>query len=153
MIHPNILLIDKNYIYSSSTIFNNVDFDKQVKNSIYPAQQFILNIIGSGLYSEIQTQCSLSTYSANNQFLMSEFILPYLLNMVIYKMIIRLHYKLSPTGVQLIYAQHMNAPISWYNAVQLSFSKDGTKFSYCIYDTLSHNSSVLLLDFERRCSK
>jgi hypothetical protein len=58
---------------------------------------------------------------------------------------------LTPFGIQSISSQQLNVPVSYYNVTNLTFSPDGNKFSYHVYDTVSVDNSVLLFDFDR-CS-
>jgi hypothetical protein len=64
---------------------------------------------------------------------------------IIYKIL------LTTNGIENITTEQLNVPNAWYNVTQLTFSPDGKKFAYTIYDTTSTLKSVVLLDFNR-CS-
>ncbi len=56
---------------------------------------------------------------------------------------------LTPNGIQSVTSQHLNVPNAWYNVTHLDFSKDGNKFAYYAYDSVSKDESVFLFDFDR----
>jgi hypothetical protein len=56
---------------------------------------------------------------------------------------------LTPTGIESVFSQILNVPIARYNVTQLTFSKDGTKFSYCRYEPGTMMSTMQILDFDR----
>lgn len=58
---------------------------------------------------------------------------------------------LTPSGIQSVTSQHLNVPLTWYNVTQPTFSPNGNKFSYYVYDTTTINNSLLIFDFDR-CS-
>jgi len=54
----------------------------------------------------------------------------------------------TPSGIQSITTQNLNVPYAWGNASQLTFSPDGTKFTYSYYDALI-NRDIFLFNFDR----
>jgi len=64
-----------------------------------------------------------------------------------------IYYKilLTPNGIESVSSQQMNVPVAWYNSSQPTFSKDGEKFINTVYDSITHNSYLILFDFDR-CS-
>jgi hypothetical protein len=71
-----VYLISTTYLKNESPINENVD-DKLLKNAIKESQEiYIRDIIGSGLYNELQTQAFAGTLSANNTNLLDTYIAP-----------------------------------------------------------------------------
>ena len=71
-----VYLISTTYLKDNSPINENVD-DKLLKSAIKESQEiYIRDIIGSGLYNELQTQAFAGTLSANNTNLLDTYIAP-----------------------------------------------------------------------------
>ena len=71
-----VYLISTTYLKDNSPINENVD-DKLLKSAIKESQEiYIRDIIGSGLYNQIQTQAFNGTLSANNTTLLDTYIAP-----------------------------------------------------------------------------
>ncbi len=60
---------------------------------------------------------------------------------------------LTPSGISIITSQQLNVPKAWYNSTQPTFSPDGKKFAYSLYeinaDTTDIVSSLIVCDFDR----
>ena len=71
-----VYLISTTYLKDNSPINENVD-DKLLKSAIKESQEiYIRDIIGSGLYNELQTQAFAGTLTANNTTLLDTYIAP-----------------------------------------------------------------------------
>jgi hypothetical protein len=57
----------------------------------------------------------------------------------------------TQNGVQGIFTQQLNFPKAIYNGSQIQFSQQGDRFLTTTYDTITHNSYLVLADFDR-CS-
>ena len=55
----------------------------------------------------------------------------------------------SISGIQSITTENLQSPYSVYNNSQINFSVDGTKFIQSTYDSVTHNSSVSISNFDR----
>lgn len=97
----NIHLVTESYVKSASTLFNSIEW-KMISPSMNESQKYALNVIGTGLMNELQTQVSTSAISESNEYLLSNFIRPLILNYLIYESAEFIHYKLTPTGIQIM---------------------------------------------------
>jgi hypothetical protein len=71
-----VYLISTTYLKNESPINENVD-DKLLKSAIKESQEiYIRDIIGSGLYNELQTQAFAGTLTANNTTLLDTYVAP-----------------------------------------------------------------------------
>ena len=100
--HPDIFLINETYLKTGSTLFENIEW-KMLQESVREGSKFILNVVGTGLYNEIESQVNDNSITANtaNTTLLNYYIRPCLLYYSIYESVEDIHYKLSPTGLQI----------------------------------------------------
>lgn len=96
MLNP---FIDAEYFKKQHSIDVTVD-DKLIEPSIEKAQdKYILDLLGTGLYLELQSQIQGSTVSSVNQLLLDAYIAPTLSNYALYEGFEKLYYRIENIGI------------------------------------------------------
>ena len=95
----NKTFIQVTYFKNRHSIDVTVD-DKLIVPSIEKAQdKYILNLLGTGLYLEIQSQLNAGTVSSVNQLLLDAYIAPALSNYALYIGFEKLYYRIENIGI------------------------------------------------------
>ena len=104
-----VYFISTSYLKDNSAINENVD-DKLLKSAIKEAQEiYIRDIIGSGLYDELQTQAFAGTLTANNTTLLDSYIAPCLKYYTITESMLPMTFKLMNKSVATRQAENATA--------------------------------------------
>jgi hypothetical protein len=56
---------------------------------------------------------------------------------------------ITPFGLTYTGSQTLNVPVSWYNTTQPRFSRDGNRFFYHVYDTITGATTFVSAAFDR----
>lgn len=105
----NTLFISEKYYRENSLINENVD-SMYVSNAILRAQEKnLLEILGTGLYNELQTQIENSTVTILNEKLLDEYIAICLVEYVTAELIPHLNYKYTNKNVSTKNSENSNA--------------------------------------------
>lgn len=99
--NPNIYFITESQLKSGTTLFSNVEF-KSMQDALQESHKYVLNVIGTGIYNELESQISTSALTPVNQTLLYNYIFPVLKSYFMYEAIEDIHFKYSPTGVQIM---------------------------------------------------
>lgn len=99
--NPNIYFITESEIKSGTTLFDNVEW-KSMQEAVKESQKYVLNIIGTGMYNELESQISTSALTVNNSTLLYNYIHPVIKHYFMYETVEDIHFKYSPTGVQIM---------------------------------------------------
>jgi len=76
----DVLFISENYLKTSSVINDNADMKILTPTLIWVQDSYVQSILGTDLFEEIKTQINTSSVSANNTYLLDNFLLKIIVN-------------------------------------------------------------------------
>ena len=138
-----VYFISTSYLKTNSTINENVD-DKLLKSAIKEAQEiYIRDIIGSGLYDELQTQAFAGTLTANNTTLLDSYIAPCLKYYTITESMLPMTFKLMNKSVATRQAENATAiTIDELTLIEQRFRDKAEYYANRLRDYLRENTNT-----------
>jgi hypothetical protein len=138
-----VYFISTSYLKDNSAINENVD-DKLLKSAIKEAQEiYIRDIIGSGLYDELQTQAFAGTLTANNTTLLDSYIAPCLKYYTITESMLPMTFKLMNKSVATRQAENATAiTIDELTLIEQRFRDKAEYYANRLRDYLRENTNT-----------
>ena len=138
-----VYFISTSYLKDNSAINENVD-DKLLKSAIKEAQEiYIRDIIGSGLYDELQTQAFAGTLTANNTTILDSYISPCLKYYTITESMIPMIFKLMNKSVATRQAENATAiTIDELTLIEQRFRDKAEYYANRLRDYLRENTNT-----------
>jgi hypothetical protein len=138
-----VYFISTSYLKDNSAINENVD-DKLLKSAIKEAQEiYIRDIIGSGLYDELQTQAFAGTLTANNTKLLDSYIAPCLKYYTITESMLPMTFKLMNKSVATRQAENATAiTIDELTLIEQRFRDKAEYYANRLRDYLRENTNT-----------
>jgi len=138
-----VYFISTSYLKDNSAINENVD-DKLLKSAIKEAQEiYIRDIIGSGLYDELQTQAFAGTLTANNTTLLDSYIAPCLKYYTITESMLPMTFKLMNKSVATRQAENATAiTIDELTLIEQRFRDKAEYYGNRLRDYLRENTNT-----------
>ena len=138
-----VYFISTSYLKDNSAINENVD-DKLLKSAIKEAQEiYIRDIIGSGLYDELQTQAFAGTLTANNTTLLDSYIAPCLKYYTITESMLPMTFKLMNKSVAAREAENARAvSIDELTMIEKRFRDKAEYYANRLRDYLRENTNT-----------
>lgn len=143
MANRDTLFITAEYVKARTNVDVNVD-EKYIGLAIWEAQRFhLMQIIGSGLYDELETQFDAGTLTAANQTLIQKYIAPCLKYWTLLSLMPQLLYKL--TNKSIVQKNSDNSNHAEYSIMDKLMEDAANKAQYMakeLKDYLIENSST-----------
>lgn len=138
-----VYFISTSYLKDNSAINENVD-DKLLKSAIKEAQEiYIRDIIGSGLYDELQTQAFAGTLTANNTTLLDSYIAPCLKYYTITESMLPMTFKMMNKSVAAREAENARAvSIDELTMIEKRFRDKAEYYANRLRDYLRENTNT-----------
>lgn len=138
-----VYFISTSYLKNDSVINENVD-DKLLKSAIKEAQEiYIRDIIGSGLYDELQTQAFAGTLTANNTTLLDSYIAPCLKYYTITESMLPMTFKMMNKSVAAREAENARAvSIDELTMIEKRFRDKAEYYANRLRDYLRENTNT-----------
>ena len=138
-----VYFISTSYLKDNSAINENVD-DKLLKSAIKEAQEiYMRDIIGSGLYDELQTQAFAGTLTANNTTLLDSYIAPCLKYYTITESMLPMTFKMMNKSVAAREAENARAvSIDELTMIEKRFRDKAEYYANRLRDYLRENTNT-----------